>query len=280
MLDSIKNLWETIKPNGAIMIAGLAIIAGAFASKKYLELDLPNWQVMSLILVGLGLLLYGFLRTNRYSNVDKLSIAQENDILLIKSADANASNSKIKIKIENIENERCLGDKVVGLPVNSEFQDECLKRKNSSAGAYINACLGGGVDARYSEILNLFNNVPKKVGSTKLIKDFLNKGDNIIFTAVTEKNDQGIITTTPINISYASQELVKTARANNFLEISCPVFGSGHGGVVSKVAIRAMINGVLGAFGVFGCNNMIVTIRVHNSAFASIKDIKKVLENG
>ncbi|OIR16273.1 hypothetical protein GALL_29930 [mine drainage metagenome] len=280
MIDSIKNLWEVIKPYGAVMITGLVIIAGAFASKKYLQLDLPNWQVILLISLGLILLLYGFSKTKSAASAEKLRITQESDNLIIKSANANASNSRIRIKIENIESERCLGDKVVGLPVNAEFQDECLKRKNSSAGAYINACLGGGVEARYGEILNLFDNVPKKVGSTKLIKDFLNKGDNIIFTAVTEKNDQGILTTTPINISYASQELVKTARANNYLEISCPVFGSGHGGVVSKMAIKAMIDGILGAFGVFGCNNMTVTIRVHSNAFASVKDIKKALENG
>ena len=223
-------------------------------------------------------MLYGSFE-NSTANIKKLKVTQENDKLLIKSANANTSNSLIRIKIDDIENERCLDNKVVGLPVNSEFQDECLKRKNSSAGAYINACLGGGVDARYDEILDLFNNVPKRIGSARLVKDFLSKGDNIIFIAVTEKNDQGIITTTPINISYASQELVKTARANNFLEISCPVFGSGHGGVVAIVAIRAMIDGVLGAFGEFGCNNMIVTIKVHNKAFSNIKDIKKALGN-
>lgn len=279
LIDSFKSLWETIKPTGAIMIAGIAIIVGAFASNRYLQLPLQYWQVISLVLVGLALLLYGFNRTGRASNVDKLGISLENNCLIIKRAGVNASTSQIKIKIENIENERCLKDKVVGLPVNSDFQDECVKRQNSATGAYINACLSGGVEARYNEILNLFNDVPKRIGSTMLVRDFLNKGDNIIFTAVTEKNNQGIITTTPINISYAMQELVKTARASNFLEISCPVFGSGHGGVAPRTAIKAMIDGIFGAFEVFGCNNMTVTIKVLNNTFNSIKSIKQAIGN-
>jgi len=259
------------------MIVGIVLVAGAFSSKKYLQLELPNWQVITLIAVGLMLLLYGFRKSTSSTSGGKPKITVSGDSLVIKSE--NVSTSQIRIKIDNIENERCLGDKVVGLPVNSDFQDECLKRKNSSAGAYINACLGFAVDQQYDEILKLFDNVPKRIGSTKLVKDFLSKGDNIIFTAVTEKKDGGIIATTPINISYASQELVKTARANNFLEISCPVFGSGHGGIPSKEAIKAMITGILGAFNVFGCNNMTVTIKVHNSAFGSLVDIKKALVN-
>jgi len=316
LLEIIKRLWETIGPDGVLMISGIGIIAGAFLSTVYFQLHLPNWQVILLISLGLALLMYGFSRLraikvgdnantenkerdqvgglpvnlefkkeclesekSSVDTYDKLKITQENDNLIIESTDFNASNSKIKIKIDNIENERYMWGKVVGLPINSEFRDECLKFKNTSAGAYIDECLGGNVNERYDEILNLFDDVPKMIGATKLVKNFFDKGDNIIFVAVTEV-ENNIIRTTPINISFASQQLVRKARENRFQEISCPIFGSGGGGVAPKLAIRAMIDGVLGAFAVFGCNNMVVTLKVHNKTFESIKDIKKALQNG
>lgn len=277
-IDSLKSLWEAIKPYGAVMIAGLMLIGGALASHKYLQLDLQNWEVIALIFVGLFILLLGFYRAHGVANTNRAKVTQQGEIITIRSADANASNSQIRIRIDNIESERCSANRVVGLPVNSAFQDDCLKLKNSSAGAYIDACLGGNIETHYQEILNMFSEVPKQIGSAKLIKNFLNRGDNIVFIAVTEKDTQGMITTTPINISYAAQELVRAARANQLLEVSCPVFGSGHGGVSAKVAVNAMIDGILSAFGVLGCNNMTVTIKVHHNTFSDIGEVKRALE--
>lgn len=278
-INDFKGLWETVKPYGALVIAGLMLIGGALASNKYLQLSLESWEVIALILTGVIMMLFGSHKVYSIANRNKLKITQEGEVILIRSASTDAPNSLIKIKIENIGSERSSADKLVGLPLNSDFQDDCLKRKNSSAGAYMEACLGSNVEAHYEQILRLFDEVPKQIGSTKLVKNFMGKGDNIAFIAVTEKNAEGMITTTPINISYATQELVRTARSNQFLEVLCPIFGSGHGGIPAKIALKAMVDGILCAYEILGCNNMTITIKAHHKIFSDAKEIKGAIEN-
>jgi hypothetical protein len=191
-----------------------------------------------------------------------------------------SNGSKVSVSFGDLTNQKYTGTKCIALPVNSSFKDECIKRKTSSTGAYIHAYLGDNASASYDAIYALFSKATNAIGQLVVAKNFLGKEDNVFFIAVTSQGQDGLIRTNPISISYASQELVRHARIHEIFEITCPIFGSGNGGVPPIIALTAMIKGVLEAFQVFGCNKITVRIIAHHTSFKSIEEIVKGLKNG
>lgn len=249
----------------------------------------------SLIIELIGAVIAIYKGANFFSDIDNISkvenkngksiqesnvvLVHKNNEIIISSKNFDTHSSKIIVSLGDITNKRYNSDKCIVLPVNSSFKDECIKRKNSSTGAYIHSYLGANAENMYENIYAELSSATNAIGQLVRITNFMDKGDNVIFLAVTLKDQDGIIRTNPISISYACQELVRFARANDIFDITCPIFGSGDGGVLPFSALAAMIKGIFESFKLFGCNKICVRIIAHNKSFVSISDVLKGLEN-
>lgn len=255
----MQDIVKQFGVNAALTMAGAASIILLLYKDIYKQSSVAFYSTLltSILLIAIGL-------SKKFSATSKqYDVKKEDDHISIRLKGGESNSSEVKIVCGKIENRKYGGNSIVALPVNSTFQDECIKNEKSSTGAYMKAYLGEINDVSYSAITGKFNNIPNAIGHVISFLNFESKGDNVLFVAVT-RNDSGTgIRTNPISISFASQEMIRCTKQNGNEKISelfCPIFGSGKGGEPTSSALTAMINGVFAGFKTWGVNNFIVTI--------------------
>lgn len=278
VIEETRKLWQVVGVGGIIVLLGIILVIGAIFLSKFLGLYFESMDILLLIITGILMSLLGVLLTNKAGN-KSIQIKLEGNKILIDTSKTEIKSSTVELLLGRIDKYRCSGEQVVGLPVNKDFKDQCIKDEKSSSGAYVKACLGTDFDKHYDEIMEKFSLAERRIGYAHLCRNFLDKGDNILFVAVTEIGCNGHIITTQINVTYAVQELIKECRKHKFNEIIIPVFGTGHGGLSHVKAIHSLINGALSAYKNYSCNNMKLTVIVYEKAFNDIKSLYKELKD-
>jgi hypothetical protein len=273
-MEKLQELIRRYGVNGMLIIcgAGMLLTTASLANEhdflnKY---SIPFYLIFS---AGVALIMLGMMIRHRVFDESIYRIIRKNDKITITSAKIDDTNSKVHVVVDYVNEKKYQHYKCIALPVNSTFKDQCIKRETSSTGAYIKSYLGDINDDVYKKILELFKNACNSIGETVLVKDMFNKGDNVAFVAVTINGESGI-RTNPFSISFASQELVRAIkRDNSITNISCPVFGSGDGGVPLLDAMYAMIDGLFAGFRIAGCNNFHITIFAYPPSIDSLDSL-------
>ena len=158
-------------------------------------------------------------------------------------------------KIEEVEKK---DEAVVVLPANEYFDDECIKDKKSSLGAYIDKYFKNQIsdfqEAVSTELSN--KNVPctvqnKKeeekpqnsygIGTCVLLKNPIKTSETVLLVSVTEQR-AGLGLYSNISFVYkAVNGIYKKATDNRIRNIYIPLLGSGHGGLNKRIALLSLV---------------------------------------
>jgi len=158
-------------------------------------------------------------------------------------------------KIEEVEKK---DDAVVVLPANEYFDDECIKDKKSSLGAYVDKYFKNQISEFQKvvseEISN--KNIPKTeqnkkdgeglqnsygIGTSILLEKPINTSEKVLLVSVTEQR-AGLGLYSNISFVYkAVSGIYKKATDNRISNIYVPLLGSGHGGLNKRIALLSLV---------------------------------------
>lgn len=149
-------------------------------------------------------------------------------------------------------------DVVVVLPANEYFDDECIRDKKSSLGAYIDKNFKNQIDEFQKSVRHVLaeksfpSTLQKKkedetlqnsygVGTCLLLTKPINSSENILLVSVTEQR-AGLGLYSNISFVYkAVNEIYKKVVDNRIRDVYIPLLGSGHGGLNKRVAFLALV---------------------------------------
>lgn len=158
-------------------------------------------------------------------------------------------------KIEEIEKKT---DAVVVLPANEYFDDECIKDKKSSLGAYIDKYFKNQIPEFQRTVMEelVKRSIPvtgqnKKegeppqnsygIGTSILLTKPMNTSETVLLISVTEQR-AGLGLYSNISFVYkAVNEIYKKVIDNRIRNVYVPLLGSGHGGLNKRVAFLALV---------------------------------------
>lgn len=158
-------------------------------------------------------------------------------------------------KIEEVEKKM---DAVVVLPANEYFDDECIKDKKSSLGAYIDKYFKNQISEFQAAVSKELHekNVPfikqnKKedetpqdsygIGTSILLKNPINTSETVLLISVTEQR-AGLGLYSNISFVYkAVSGIYKKVTDYRISNIYVPLLGSGHGGLNKQIALLSLV---------------------------------------
>ncbi|MGY1763839.1 nucleotide-binding protein [Geodermatophilus sp. SYSU D00779] len=141
-------------------------------------------------------------------------------------------------------------DRVVALPANEYFDDECVTDERSSLGAFVRHHYGADVEDFVRQVRAELTGVPsQRVPRTeRRIDDSYGIGQGIflkgptpahrviLVSATTERAGIGL-RAEPHFLYAAIQGVIETMNANRLTSLSMPILGAGHGGMPVGVAL-------------------------------------------
>lgn len=158
-------------------------------------------------------------------------------------------------KIEEVEKKE---DAVIVLPANEYFDDDCIKDKKSSLGAYVDKYFKNQirefqkvVSKELSEKNLPFTGQNKKdgeglqnsygIGTCILLKKPINISETVLLVSVTEQR-AGFGLYSNISFVYkAVNGIYKKVTDNRIRNIYLPLLGSGHGGLNKRIALLSLV---------------------------------------
>ena len=244
-------------PTILLSLGVLLVFAGIFDIKDIAKLNLtatskPNYAVatfggllslISIIIYLFDELTLGWLGLKKIHNIDA-------------GFSAHTSNTNINIlfgRLEDISSNS--QESMVVLPANEFFDDECIKDRGSSLGAYVQHKFAN----QESEIESLittklkdysFVEVEKEVGVKQksygvgegvFIKSPLSSTQPVLFLAVTTKRAREGLKAEMSYIFQAVQKIQHITADNRITSVYIPIMGSGHGGLKNEVALFALL---------------------------------------
>lgn len=201
-------------------------------------------------------------------------------------------------KIEGIEKK---ADAVVVLPSNEYFDDDCIKDKKSSLGAYIDKYFKNqipefqrAVSKELTEKNVPFTEQNKKegeppqnsygIGTSILLTKPINTSETVLLVSVTEQR-AGLGLYSNISFVYkAVNGIYKKVIDNRIRNIYVPLLGSGHGGLNKRVALLALVTAFAELIKKDGGNKIqtlnIVIFKGEKDADIERKIVRKILKFG
>lgn len=158
-------------------------------------------------------------------------------------------------KLEEIDKK---SDVVVVLPANEYFDDECIRDKKSSLGAYIDKNFKNQIDEFQKTVRDVLAEksfpcvLQKKkgdevfqnsygVGTCLFLTRPIKSSENILLVSVTEQR-AGLGLYSNIAFVYkAVNEIYKKVVDNRIRDVYIPLLGSGHGGLNKRVAFLTLV---------------------------------------
>lgn len=209
--------------------------------------------IIGIILLAVSIIIYFEVGIDIF-NLNKVKIISiKNDVLSVK-----IERACINIHFCKIEDVEKKDDTVVVLPANEYFDDECIKDKKSSLGAYVDKYFKNQIP-EFQRIVaeELSNkNVPmtkqnKKdgeehqnsygIGACVLLESPINSSEKVLLVSVTEQR-AGLGLYSNISFVYkAVNAIYKKATDNRIRNIYVPLLGSGHGGLNKRIALLSLV---------------------------------------
>ena len=241
-----------------LLIMGVfLIIAGFFDIEDITKLKIaarstPNYiivvfgvffSVISILVYLFDKLTLGWLGYRRIKNIKK-------------GFGTKISNTEINImfgRLESISDE--LEERMIVLPANEFFDDECINDKKSALGAYVNhkftnqtqqiedliACELRGFKSRMVEKEAGVKQDSFGVGTGVFLKRPLNSKQPILFIAVTTKRAGEGLQAEMSYIFQAVQKIQNITADHRIDSVCVPIMGSGHGGLRKEVALFGLL---------------------------------------
>jgi len=199
--------------------------------------------ILSIFIYLFDELSFGWLGRSKIKNIDL-------------GFETNISKAKINIlfgRLETLSSNST--ESMVVLPANEFFDDECIRDKKSSLGAYVNHRFAN----QEKQIENLITThiecfqyieVEKEVGVKQksygvgegvFLKEPLGSRQPILFLAVTTKRAKEGLRTEMSYIFQAVRKIQHVAADNRIDSVFIPIMGSGHGGLKKEVALFALL---------------------------------------
>lgn len=209
--------------------------------------------IIGTVLLAMSIIIYFEVGIDIF-NLNTVKIRNlKNDILSVK-----IERACINIHFCKIEEVEKIDDAVVVLPANEYFDDDCIKDKKSSLGAYVDKYFKNQISEFQKVVSNELSakNVPatekyKKegeepqnsygIGTCVLLEKPINTSEKVLLVSVTEQR-AGLGLYSNISFVYkAVNSIYKKATDNRIRNIYVPLLGSGHGGLNKRIALLSLV---------------------------------------